>query len=73
LTPDNDDEKWVTYREMTAYVEKVVAPVRLHAEEHDAWHRGILQAEAGRIKSQIYTALSIIVASAAVVVAAVKH
>jgi hypothetical protein len=73
LAPDHDDEKGVTYREMAEYVKTIVEPVIGDARAHDAWHRGRLEAEAGRIRAQVWTALSIIVAAAAVVVAAVHH
>lgn len=59
---------YVTYEQMVAYVRTIVAPVVEHAEEHDAWHLRIMEAErAQRISSFAQWAANIIAAVAVIV------
>jgi hypothetical protein len=58
---------------MTEHVEHVVRPVRERAAGHDDWHLKLLQAQAGRLNANVWSAISTIVAGAAVVVAIFRH
>lgn len=37
---------------MVHYVDQVTAPMERHIEEHDAWHRGRLEADNAAIRGQ---------------------
>lgn len=62
----------LTYQGMVEYVNNRVAPIEAHAAAHDAWHLAKFDAETKARSQTVRANISMFIAAAAVLVAAIE-